>query len=72
MGQIYTTQLNREQGFYLFMRGRAERDNNANPGKEIRLPCVWSGSLSTKQLLTSCEQTDQRQRAEAPRVDGFQ
>lgn len=40
MGQIYTPELNREQGFYLFMRGRPERNNNANPDKEIQLPCV--------------------------------
>lgn len=42
MGQIYTIELN-GQGFYLFMRGRPERKNNANPDEEIQLPCVWSG-----------------------------
>lgn len=42
MGQIYTPDLN-GQGFYLFMRGRPERNNNANPDEEIQLPCVWSG-----------------------------
>lgn len=29
-------------GFYLFMRGRLERNNNANPDEEVQLPRVWS------------------------------
>lgn len=38
-GQIYTTELN-GQGFYLFMRGRSHRNNNADPAEEILLPFV--------------------------------
>lgn len=58
-GQIYTPELN-GQGFYLFMRGRPERNNNAIPDEEIQLPCVWSG-LVVNQAAADIMWTDSAQ-----------
>lgn len=45
--QINKLQFN-GQDINLFMRGRPERNNNANPSKEIQLPCVLSRTNSCR------------------------